>query len=155
EHVPIAFITGKDGRNVQRVVNLAQNLHKQAAVRISTGDLNRVIQKAMDDQSPPLRKNRLPKVYYVTQVAAHPPTIVLFTNGPELFDKTYQRYLLKTLRDNFPFCDVPIKMYLRPKQRGDVASQEERLAAKAAQTIKKSRPRREKAKQVGELWEDL
>ena len=46
-----------------------------------------------------MRQNRRPKVYYATQVATHPPTIVLFTNGPELFDNTYQRYLLKTFRD--------------------------------------------------------
>ena len=46
-----------------------------------------------------MRQNRRPKIYYATQVAANPPTIVLFTNGPELFDNTYQRYLLKTFRD--------------------------------------------------------
>lgn len=155
EHVPIAFLTAKDGKNVQKVINLAQSLHKQAGVRVSTGDLNRVIQRAMTEQGPPVRKNRLAKVYYVTQVAAHPPTIVLFTNSPELFDKTYQRYLLKTLRDNFPFCDVPIKMYLRPKQRSDYRNMEERLEARAARPIKHSRPRKEKEKQVGELWEDL
>jgi GTP-binding protein len=108
----------------------------------------------MTEQGPPVRKNRIPKVYYVTQVAAHPPTIVLFTNSPDLFDRTYQRYLLKTLRDNFPFCDVPIKMYLRPKQRGDVPTSEERIAARAAK-IMKSRPRKEREKEVGELWEDL
>ena len=39
------------------------------------------------------------RIYYATQVAANPPTIVLITNGPELFDNTYQRYLLKTFRD--------------------------------------------------------
>jgi GTP-binding protein len=151
DFVPIAFLTARDGKNVQKVVNLAQNLHKQAGARIATGDLNRVIQRAMHDQSPPLRKNRVPKVYYVTQAAAYPPTIVLFTNGPDLFDRTYQRYLLKTLRDNFPFCDVPIKMYLRPKQRGDDLSKEDRLATRAAKTIKTSRSR----KKVGELWEDV
>jgi hypothetical protein len=87
----------------------------------------------------------------VTQVAANPPTIVLFTNGPDLFDRTYQRYLVKTLRDNFPFGDVPIKMYLRPKQRDDDRSKEDRLAKR---TIRKSRPR-DKQKDVGGLWEDV
>jgi hypothetical protein len=44
---------------------------------------------------------------------------VLFTNGPELFDNTYQRYLIKTFRDQLPFHDVPIKLYLRNKRRGE------------------------------------
>jgi GTP-binding protein len=155
DFVPIAFLTAKDGKNVQKVINLAQNLHKQAGVRVPTGDLNRVIQRAMLEQSPPLRKNRLPKVYFVTQVAVQPPTIVLFTNGPDLFDKTYRRYLLKTLRDHFGFHDVPIKMYLRPKQRDENRSLEDRLAKQAAKTIKTSRPRKEKDKGTGELWDDL
>jgi GTP-binding protein len=102
-----------------------------------------------------MRKNRVPKVYYVTQVATDPPTIVVFTNGPDLFDKTYQRYLLKTLRDHFPFCDVPIKLYLRPKQRAEDLSMEDRLATRAAKRIKRSRPRQEKHKKVGELWQDV
>ncbi|HEV3262326.1 MAG TPA: ribosome biogenesis GTPase Der [Gemmataceae bacterium] len=119
DYVPIAFITAQIGKNVQAVLNLAQNLHKQASTRVGTGDLNRLIRKAVADQSPPLRQNRRPKIFYGTQVASNPPTIVLFTNGPELFDNTYQRYLLKVFRDHLPFCDVPIKLYLRRKRRHD------------------------------------
>jgi GTP-binding protein len=155
DHVPIAFVTAKDGRNVQKVINLAQNLVKQASLRVATGDLNRVIQKALFDQSPPMRKNRVPKVYYVTQVAAQPPTIVVFTNGPDLFDKTYRRYLVGTLREQFGFHDVPIKLYLRPKNRAGDVSKAEPAAKPAVKSIKPSRPRRAKDKEVGELWEDV
>lgn len=119
DYVPIAFITAKSGKNVQTVLNLAQNLHKQTSRRVSTGDLNKVIRQAMADQPPPLRHNRRPKVYYATQVATNPPTIVLFTNGPELFDNTYERYLIKTFRDKLPFSEVPIKMHIRRKRRED------------------------------------
>ena len=34
--VPIAFITAKEGKNVYKVLNLAQNLYKQASARVST-----------------------------------------------------------------------------------------------------------------------
>src|SRR5205085_3459031 len=112
----------KDGKNVRALVTLARNLYKQAIVRVGTGDLNPVVQQALADQGPPLRQNRQPKLYYATQVATQPPTIVLFTNGPELFDNTYRRYLLKSLRDSLPFKDVPIKLYLRAKQRSDQES---------------------------------
>ena len=119
DYVPIAFITAQNGRNVQAVLNLAQNLHKQASARVGTGDLNRLVRQAIARQAPPMRQNRRPKIFYATQVASNPPTIVLFTNGPELFDNTYQRYLLKVFRDHLPFCDVPIKLYLRRKRRQD------------------------------------
>jgi GTP-binding protein len=120
DHVPIAFITAKSGKNVYKLLNLAQHLHKQASARVGTGDLNRVVREALDAQPPPMRQNRRPKVYFATQVATNPPTIVLFTNGPQLFDNTYQRYLDKFMRDRLPFAEVPIKMYLRAKKRDEV-----------------------------------
>jgi GTP-binding protein len=119
DFVPIAFITAKSGKNVRMVLNLAQNLHKQASARISTGDLNRVLRFALAQQSPPQRQNRTPKIFYGTQVGTNPPTIVLFTNGPKLFDNTYRRYLLKTFRDQLPFHEVSIKLHLRSKRRED------------------------------------
>ena len=67
---------------------------------------------------PPMRSNRQPKIFYATQIGVHPPTIVLFTNGPELFDDTYVRYLTKALRDTFPFSEVAIKVVLRAKGEG-------------------------------------
>ena len=38
------------------------------------------------------------------------------TNGPELFDDTYIRYLTKTIRDAFPFREVAIKVVLRDRK---------------------------------------
>src|SRR5262249_18499035 len=134
DYVPIAFITALTGKNVQQVVNLAQHLHKQASARVSTGDLNRVVRDALARQAPPLRQNRRPKVYYATQVAGNPPTVVLFTNGPELFDNTYLRYLLKTFRDHLPFHEVPIKLYLRRRTREDAAPADETRPRRADRT---------------------
>jgi GTP-binding protein len=131
DYVPIAFMTARSGRNVQGVLNLAQSLFKQASARVTTGDLNRVLRHALKQQAPPLRQNRRPKIYYGTQVATNPPTIVLFTNGPELFDNTYQRYLIKSFRDHLPFADVPIKLYLRQKRREDQPPIEEAETPKA------------------------
>ena len=53
DYVPIAFITAKAGRNVHAVLNLAQNLHKQASARVGTGDLNRVLRQALEASPPP------------------------------------------------------------------------------------------------------
>jgi GTP-binding protein len=118
DHVPIAFITAKQGKNVLRLLQLAVQLDKQAGVRVSTGDLNRVIRKAIEMNAPPMRNNRQPKIFYATQIGIHPPTIVLFTNGSELFDETYVRYLIRVLRDSFGFAEVPIKLLIRSKGEG-------------------------------------
>jgi GTPase len=115
DHVPIAFVTAKVGKNTFRVFNLAQQLHKQAGERIPTGELNRIIRLALDANAPPVRNNKQGKIFYAAQVGSHPPTIALVTNGPDTFDPTYIRYLTKTLRDNGPFGEVSIKVLVRNK----------------------------------------
>jgi GTP-binding protein len=164
DFVPIAFTTAKSGKNVYRVLSLAQNLYKQASRQISTGDLNRVIRWALEQQPPPMRQNRRPKITYATQVAANPPTILLFTNGPELFDPTYRRYLLKTFRDHLGFTDVPIKLYLRHKHREDARPADDERPAKegadqakrrVAEPREKKEPKPKRKKSAPELWKDL
>lgn len=146
DFVPIAFITATAGRNVQAVLNLAQTLHKQAGARVGTGDLNRVLREALTTNPPPLRQNRRPKVYFGTQVGTNPPTIVLFTNGPELFDNTYQRYLVKTFRDHLPFNDVSIKLHLRQRKREDVPGAEGDTPSAQASTPAPANPQPRKKK---------
>ncbi len=118
-HVPIAILTAKDGRNIRQLVNLTQSIFKQANERISTGRLNRALKTAMHNNPPPHRKNRRPRIYYGTQVATAPPTIVVKCNDPALFDESWKRYLLGFLREVSPFQEVPIRMILRSHQDDD------------------------------------
>jgi GTP-binding protein len=114
-HVPVAFLTAKTGRNVQKVINLAQSIHKQARHRVSTGELNRLIKEALQKWPPPMRHNRTPRIKYAVQVAVEPPTIVLKCNDGALFDESWKRYLLGFLRERLPFKEVPVKVYYRSK----------------------------------------
>jgi GTP-binding protein len=119
-YVPIAFITGQTGKNVKALLNHGQMLFKQSRARVSTGQLNRMLREAVRRNPPPMSHGREPKIYYATQVAIQPPTLVLFTNDPKLISKTYQRYLLNTFRDELSFDEVPIKLYLRRRHPADV-----------------------------------
>jgi len=118
-YVPMAFVTGKTGRNVKALLNHAQMLYKQAGERVTTGGLNKVLRAAIDANPAPLYQNRRPKIYYATQVSTQPPTIVLFCNEPQAFSEPYRRYLLGALREHMPFAEVPIKLYLRKRAAGD------------------------------------
>jgi len=112
-HVPVGVLTAKDGRNIRQLINLTQSVHKQARDRMGTGKLNRALKAAVDNNPPPLRKNRRPKIYYGTQVATAPPTIVIKCNDPRLFDESWKRYLLGFLREVSPFQEVPIRLIMR------------------------------------------
>lgn len=115
-HAPVAFITGKTGRNVKKLVNHAQMLFTQARARIETGALNRLVRAALDRNPPPLRQLRRGKIFYATQVAIQPPTIVFMCNDPALFDAPYRRYLLGVFRDQLEFGEVPIRLLFRKRE---------------------------------------
>ena len=118
-YVPIAFITGQTGKNVKALLNHSQMLYKQARTRVSTSELNRLLKAAVERNPPPLHRNRQPKIYYATQVGEEPPTLVLFCNHPQAISENYRRYLVGAFRDNLPFGEVPIKLYLRKRESAE------------------------------------
>jgi GTP-binding protein len=118
-HAPVSFVTAIDGKNVRKLVNLAQSIFKQSRLRVSTGRLNRVVRAAVERNRPRVLKNRVPKIYYATQVATQPPTIVLKCNDPKLFSNSWKRFLLGVLQQELPFNEVPIKLYMRPKTQDE------------------------------------
>jgi GTP-binding protein len=113
--VPVAFITAKEEVNVKKLVNLAQAIAKQARTRVPTARLNDVLEKIIERNHPPMRSNRRAKIFFGTQIATSPPTIVVKCNDPRLIDKGWQRYLLGALHEELPFEEVPIKVYYRSR----------------------------------------
>ncbi len=118
-HVPIAFITGQTGKNAKAMLNHSQMLFKQSRARVSTAKLNKLVRAALEYNPPPLYRNRRPKIFYATQVAGQPPTIVMFCSKPKALSAPYKRYLLSVFRDQLEFGEVPIKLYLRKRESSD------------------------------------
>ena len=116
---PLSFISSFNGENIIETIELAQELYKQANTRVSTAELNKVLEHAFTRHRPTKRKSKISKVYYATQVSVCPPTFVLFVNDKRLFNSDYERYLSNQLRDNLPFSEIPLKFYFRPKSRGE------------------------------------
>lgn len=115
-HAPVAFVTARDSRNIKQVINLAQTIYKQSRIRISTGRLNKIVRAAIQNNQPPYFKNRRPKIFYATQVATEPPTIVLKCNDSKLFTESWKRYLSGVLREQLPFKEIPVKLYYRARE---------------------------------------
>jgi len=130
-YAPIAFITGQTGKNVKAMLNHSQMLFRQSFHRVGTGQLNRELRAAIEKNPPPLHRNHRPKIYYVTQVAVQPPTVVLFCSDPKAISVQYQRYLLRVFRDELGFGEVPIKLYLRQREHGDTRDDIEAKTAEA------------------------
>ncbi len=120
DYAPLAFTTATEARNLKSTIDLAQSLFKQARTRVTTGQLNRAIQQVVAARQPPAgRRGGVPRIFFATQVAVQPPTIVLFVNDPDLFREDYRRFLTKTFRNALPFAEIPIRLMWRSRQGED------------------------------------
>lgn len=117
-YAPISFTSAKEATGLEKVLTNVLIAADSWNFRISTGHLNRLIQDALFER-PHSRKGKLLKVYYATQVAARPPTIVLFCNDPELMHFSYKRYLENTIRKAFPLQGTPIRIETRARRTND------------------------------------
>jgi len=121
---PLAFTTATESRNIQSTIDAAASLYRQARLRVTTGQLNRALEAAISAQQPMAGKHGAqPKIYYATQVATCPPTIVLFVNNPALMREQYRRFVEKRLRATLPFEETPIRLVWRARRTQDAARQ--------------------------------
>src|SRR5439155_219979 len=88
---------------------------KAFAHRVPTAQLNRIFQDAIAANPLPIRKGKPVKSAYITQVAAKPPTFVLFCKHPEEIGAPYLRYLENYLREQFDFAGTPIRIFAKAK----------------------------------------
>ncbi|MCD4657885.1 MAG: 50S ribosome-binding GTPase, partial [Planctomycetes bacterium] len=116
---PISFISAKNRLNLWDTIDLAQDLWHQANQRINTGELNRIINNALQVRKPPRLGTRHAKIYYSTQISVAPPSIVIFVNNPQMFPNDYKRFMVNQLRESSPFPEVPIRIIFRKRQRDE------------------------------------
>lgn len=109
---PILFLSAKMGERADQLLDLAKELVQQAAHRVPTGELNRVLERALQARSPSSKGHRV-RLRYATQAETTPPTFILFVNDKRLIGKDYLRYLTNRIREELPFAEVPIRIVLR------------------------------------------
>ena len=117
DYVPIVSISALTGQRVDRVLEVAVDVWGERRRRVGTGELNRVVQAAVDRQAPPAAGPRRPKILYATQVAVAPPTFVFFCSGAEAVHFSYRRYLENRLREAFGFGGSPLRLVFRERER--------------------------------------
>lgn len=114
-YAPVIFISAKTGQRVQKLFELIKFVANQAALRISTGMLNDLLNEATAMVQPPSDKGKRLKLYYATQSGVKPPSFVIFVNNMELFHYSYERYIENQLRKSFGFEGTPIRFIHREK----------------------------------------
>lgn len=119
-HCPKLFVSALEGRNLKKLFPLIEEVRKEQQRRITTGQLNKFLEKAIQAYHPPMIKGKRLRIYYMAQVAIEPPTFVLFVNYPKLMLDTYRRYLVHKFRETYRFTGNPLVFLLRARKREEL-----------------------------------
>jgi GTP-binding protein len=113
---PAITISALTGQRVFKLFRLVDEVYSQYARRISTGQLNKIVELAIDKNEPSLHHGKRLKYYYATQISTKPPTFVCFVNYPDGVHFSYKRYLINQIREQAGMDMTPIRMIFRKRE---------------------------------------
>ena len=116
-YAPVLYISAKFGQEVNKVMPQVSQIYQERLKRLSTAEVNNVVQQAVATHSPPRTGSKQLKILYATQAEINPPTFVFFVNDTSLVHFSYQRYLENKLRQSFGFIGTPCRLIF--KARGE------------------------------------
>lgn len=115
--VPRLFLSAKTGSGVGQVWGMIRQISSAHKLQIQTAKLNQTIERAVQQQAPPIVKGKRPKFFYAAQTGTEPPSIAIFTAGSQHVPPTYQRYLEHQIRSLYPLEGTPLRIFFRPKRK--------------------------------------
>ena len=113
--VPILFISAKEKTRIFKAIEIALQVYENRQRKISTSELNEVMQNALKSYHPPVVRGHPVKIKFVTQLPTAVPSFAFFCNFPDDIKAPYKNYLENQLRENFNFKGVPVRIFFRKK----------------------------------------
>jgi GTP-binding protein len=124
-YAPVIFLsalegTGPEAKKMLRVLHEVVAVAAERRKRVSTGQMNRFLEK-IDFQRAPVPMAKRIRIYYMTQAAVAPPTFVLFTDREIKLHFSFERFLENQIREVFGFKGTPIwfKVKARNEKKGE------------------------------------
>ena len=111
--VPVLTVSGKTGKGIDQLLGAAFEVRDSWSRRVSTGELNRWFERAVDANPPPAPGGKRIKLRYITQVKSRPPSFVVFGTRVDQLPTSYQRYLLNSMRRDLDLGPVPLRLTMR------------------------------------------
>jgi len=115
--VPVIFLSSVKKTGLKELEAAVTMMLKARATKISTGELNRVLLRATDARSTPVKGNKKLRIYYATQVEGPLPTLMGFVNHPAVMSEAYERYLSNRVREHFNLGGCPLRWRWRGREK--------------------------------------
>jgi GTPase len=100
-------MTGSNRKGMSRVLHEVKAVAAERRKRVTTGQMNRFLDK-IDFQRAPVPMSKRIRIFYMTQAAVAPPTFVLFTDRDIKLHFAFERFLENQIREAFGFKGTPI-----------------------------------------------
>jgi GTP-binding protein len=106
----IEFISALHGTGVGNLFQLANRAYESAMIDMSTPELTRMLEYAIEQHQPPLVRGRRIKMRYAHQGGSNPPVIVVHGNQTQRVPDTYQRYLGNFFQRELKLFGTPVRI---------------------------------------------
>ena len=111
--VPLLTVSAATGKGLDTMLKVAFETREAWSRRVTTGQLNRWFERAVEANPPPAPGGKRIKLRYATQTATRPPGFVIFGTRVDQLPESYRRYLINGLRRDLDFGAVPVRLTLR------------------------------------------
>jgi GTP-binding protein len=110
---PVHFISARHGTGVGELARSAIRAYEAAMRRMTTPQLTRALERAIEQHQPPLVRGRRIKLRYAHQGGRNPPRIVIHGNQTVHVPEAYTRYLANVFRREFDLFATPVSVEYR------------------------------------------
>ncbi|MBF0225958.1 MAG: ribosome biogenesis GTPase Der [Desulfobacterales bacterium] len=115
QFAPMLTVSALTGKRILKIFPVVNEIYKQYSTRISTSQVNKIFEHALESTQPPMVKGKRIKVYFSSQTSVKPPTFVCFSNYPESIHFSYERYLVNQIREQSGLDKTPIRIFFRQR----------------------------------------
>lgn len=113
--VPIIFTSVLEKQRIYKVLETAIEVYKNRTRKVSTSELNDVMLPIIQNTPPPMNKDKVIRIKYVTQLPVAYPSFAFFCNLPQYVTDPYKRFLENQIRKHWNYSGVPMEIYFRKK----------------------------------------
>jgi len=97
------------------VLETAMEVYHNRKRRIPTSELNNTLLEIIAQNPPPVQKDKVVRIKYITQLPTKTPAFAFFCNLPQYVQDSYIRFLENKMRKLWNFSGVPMEIYFRKK----------------------------------------
>ncbi len=114
--VTLLTLSGATGKGIDQLLGAAFEIREAWSRRVTTGELNRWFERAVEANPPPAPGGKRIKLRYITQVKSRPPSFVIFGSRVDQLPESYRRYLMNSMRRDLKIGAVPLRLTLRAQK---------------------------------------